>query len=121
MSNTTAPSGGENVSTNQDRIAMLARQHAGKGLDNIHPFMEFDWLKEAYERTRKDGAPGVDGVTWNEYGKNLYPNLTSLLQRAKSGSYQAPPVKRAYIPKGNSGEKRSALDRWRTVSCNERY
>ena len=98
MSNTTALSGGERVSTNHTTdIAELARRHAGKGLDNIHPFMDFDWLKEAYERTRKDGAPGVDGVTWNEYGKNLYPNLTSLLQRAKSGSYRAPPVKRAYM------------------------
>jgi group II intron reverse transcriptase/maturase len=106
MSNTTAPSGGEHVSTNQARIAELARRHAGKGLDNIHPFMDLDWLQEAYQRTRKDGAPGIDGVTWEAYGGNLDANLRSLLHRAKSGSYQAPPVRRVHIPKGTGGETR---------------
>jgi RNA-directed DNA polymerase len=102
----TAQSGRDNVSTTQDRIAALARRHAGTGLDNIHPFMDLEWLREAYQRTRKDGAPGIDGVTWEDYGKHLESNLRSLLDRAKSGSYRAPPVKRVYIPKGTGGETR---------------
>jgi RNA-directed DNA polymerase len=105
MGNTTAPSGGESVSTGHVRIAELARQHAQTGLDNIHPFMDLAWLTEAYHRTRKDGAPGIDGVTWDDYGANLASNLATLLSRAKSGSYRAPPVKRVHIPKGN-GETR---------------
>jgi len=106
MSNTTVPCDGERVSTNQARIAELARRHAGKGLDNIHPFLDMDWLREAYQRTRKNGAPGVDGVTWAAYGDNLEANLRTLLQKAKSGSYQAPPVRRVHIPKGTEGETR---------------
>ncbi len=58
-------------------------------------------LKEAYRLTRKDGATGVDGQTAQEYGENLEENLRTLLERLKSGTYQAPPVKRAYIPKGD--------------------
>ncbi|NNE33618.1 MAG: group II intron reverse transcriptase/maturase, partial [Rhodothermales bacterium] len=64
--------------------------------------MDIDWLKEAYRRTRKDGAVGVDGVTAEEYEQDLEGNLQSLLDRAKSGSYKAPPVRRVHIPKGGS-------------------
>jgi len=54
-----------------------------------------DLLREAYRRTRKDGAPGVDGQTAAGYEENLEENLQSLLDRFKSGRYQAPPVRRA--------------------------
>jgi group II intron reverse transcriptase/maturase len=64
--------------------------------------MDIDWLKEAYRRTRKDGAVGVDGVTAEEYEQNLEGNLQSLLDYAKSGTYKAPPVRRVHIPKGGS-------------------
>jgi retron-type reverse transcriptase len=48
---------------------------------------------------RKDAAPGIDGQTVEQYGENLTENLRDLQARAKSGRYQAPPVKRAYVPK----------------------
>jgi group II intron reverse transcriptase/maturase len=64
--------------------------------------MDIDWLREAYRRTRKDGAAGVDGVTAEQYEQDLEVNLQSLLDRAKSGAYKAPPVRRVHIPKGNS-------------------
>src|SRR5262245_32825328 len=56
-------------------------------------------MQEAYRLTRKDGSPGIDGVTADEYATNLDANLLDLLDRIKSGRYQAPPVRRAYIPK----------------------
>src|SRR5215831_3690877 len=58
-------------------------------------------MREAYRLTRKDGAPGIDGVTAAEYAQSLEANLWDLLERIKSGRYQAPPVRRAYIPKGD--------------------
>ena len=67
--------------------------------------IDIDWLKEAYRRTRKSGAPGIDGQTAADYGENLEANLRSLLDRAKSGSYRAPAVRRVHIPKGK-GETR---------------
>lgn len=56
-------------------------------------------MHEAYRRVSRKAAPGVDGRTWSDYGENLGENLKDLLDRAKSGSYKAPPVKRAYVPK----------------------
>ena len=95
-----------NVSTKQQRIAELAQQHAGEALTNVHPYLDLEWLREAYRRTRKDGAPGVDGETWKSYGENLEANLVDLMNRAKSGRYRAPPVRRVHIPKGSGSETR---------------
>jgi retron-type reverse transcriptase len=68
--------------------------------------IDLDWLHEAYRLTRKDGAVGVDGQSADEYAVNLESNLRSLLERAKSGTYQAPPVRRVHIPKGSGHETR---------------
>jgi group II intron reverse transcriptase/maturase len=56
-------------------------------------------MYEAYKRTRKDGAVGVDGQSAAEYAQNLEENLKGLLDRFKSGAYKAPPVRRKHIPK----------------------
>jgi len=90
------------VSTKQERIAALAKQSPQMAFTSLCYLMDIDWLKEAYRRTRKDGAVGVDGVTADEYQQDLEANLQSLLDRAKSGAYHAPPVRRVHIPKGGS-------------------
>ena len=95
------------VSTKQERIAALAKQSPQMAFTSLAYLMDIDWLKEAYRRTRKDGAVGVDGVTAEEYEQDLEGNLQSLLDRAKSGTYQAPPVRRVHIPKGGSSYRDS--------------
>jgi RNA-directed DNA polymerase len=90
------------VSTKQERIAELAKQSPHRAFTSLAYLMDIDWLKEAYRRTRKDGAVGVDGVNAEEYEQDLEGNLQRLLDRAKSGTYQAPPVRRVHIPKGGS-------------------
>ena len=90
------------VSTKQKRIAALAKQSPEMAFTSLAYLMDIDWLKEAYRRTRKDGAVGVDGVTADQYEQDLEGNLQSLLDRAKSGTYKAPPVRRVHIPKGGS-------------------
>jgi group II intron reverse transcriptase/maturase len=67
--------------------------------------MDLEWMREAYRRTRKRGAVGVDGQTAEAYAEHLDDNLKSLLERAKSGSYRAPPVRRVHIPKGDGGSE----------------
>ena len=91
-----------NVSTKQERIAELAKQSPQMAFTSLAYLVDIDWLKEAYRRTRKDGAVGVDGVTAAEYEQDLDGNLQRLLDRAKSGTYRAPPVRRVHIPKGGS-------------------
>ena len=89
------------VSTKQRRIARLARQSPEMAFTSLAYYIDIDWLLEAYARTRKDGAVGVDGQDGDDYAVNLMGNLQSLLDRAKSGTYQAPPVRRVHIPKGD--------------------
>jgi RNA-directed DNA polymerase len=93
------------VSTKQQRIAELAKQSPQMGFTSLAYFIDIDWLQEAYQRTRKDAAVGVDGQTAQDYAVNLQGNLQALLDRAKSGTYRASPVLRAYIPK-DTGEPR---------------
>jgi RNA-directed DNA polymerase len=95
----------ENVYTKQQRIAQLARLMADASFTTLAHHIDLEWLEEAYRRTRKDGAAGVDEVTAQEYEKDLSSNLQSLLDRFKSGRYYAPPVKRVYIPKGDGGKR----------------
>ena len=90
----TETSDSELVSTRQRRIAQLAKQMPEKGLTSLNQHLDVAWLREAFRRTRKDGAAGVDGQTAADYERNLESNLLSLLERAKSGTYWAPPVRR---------------------------
>jgi group II intron reverse transcriptase/maturase len=96
----------DTVSTKQQRIAELAKQSPAMGFTSLAHHIDIGWLHEAYLRTRKDGATGVDGQTAEDYAANLWGNLQSLLERAKSGTYRAPPVRRVHIPKGTSGDTR---------------
>jgi RNA-directed DNA polymerase len=80
----------------------MARRSPQMGFTSLAYLMDIAWLEAAFHRTRKDGAPGVDGQTWSDYAKNLEANLQSLLDRAKSGTYRAPPVRRVHIPKAGS-------------------
>ncbi len=94
------------VSTKCQRIAELARQAPQMGFTSLAHHIDLHWLHEAYLRTRPDGAPGVDGQTIRDYNANLGANLRSLLERAKSGTYWAPPVRRVHVPKGTGTETR---------------
>jgi RNA-directed DNA polymerase len=96
----------ETISTRQQTIATRARQAPELSFTSLNHYIDLVWLYEAYRRTRKDGAPGVDGQTAAAYADNLEANLKDLLDRAKSGRYRAPAVKRAYLPKGDGSTTR---------------
>lgn len=97
----------DRMSTRQRRIAERAKQSPEVGFTSLAHLMDIDWMHVAFARTRKDGAVGVDGQTVEDYvGDDLSAKLANLLDRAKSGTYRAPPVRRVHIPKGTGGETR---------------
>ena len=102
----TEPLNSGSVSTKLQRIAKMARENRQRVFKSLHHVIDLEWLHEAYRRTRKSGAVGIDGQTAAEYGANLESNLQSLLDRFKSGRYQAPPVRRVHIPKGDGTKTR---------------
>jgi group II intron reverse transcriptase/maturase len=78
----------------------------GVALTSLAHHIDQAWMFEAFRRTRKEGATGIDGQTAREYSEHLGENLQSLLDRAKSGTYWAPPVRRVHIPKGDGSKTR---------------
>ena len=95
----------EIVSTKQERIAKLAAENPAMAFTSLNQYLDAEWLRYAYECTRKDGAVGVDGQTAQEYAAHLEQNLQSLIDRLKSGRYRAPPVRRHYIDKSDGGKR----------------
>jgi group II intron reverse transcriptase/maturase len=104
--NTPGPSMPVTVSTKLRRITELARGAPDMQIRSLSHHIDVDFLREAFARTRKDGATGVDGQTADDYVANLEGNLQSLLDRFKSGTYRAPPVRRVHIPKGDGSKTR---------------
>lgn len=96
----------DTVSPKLERIAKLAKEAPGLAITSLSHHIDVAWLHEAYRRTRKDGARGVDGQSAESYAAKLEENLRLLLDRAKSGTYRAPPVKRVHIPKGDGSQTR---------------
>ncbi len=93
------------VSTKLQQIAEQARRYPRRVFTTLAHHIDVDLLREAYRRTRKSSAPGVDGVTAKQYAENLESNLLSLHERLRSGRYQAPPVERVWLEK-EDGKKR---------------
>jgi RNA-directed DNA polymerase len=93
------------VLTRQQHIATLAKKHAESALSTLSHHMDMLWMQEAFKNLNVKSAIGVDNQSVADYGKNLDENLADLLERVKSGSYQAPAVKRTYVPKDEK-EKR---------------
>lgn len=81
-------------------------------LTSLHHLIDLEWMVEAYRLTRKDGAPGIDGVTAGDYEAKLEANLQDLLARIKSGRYQAPPVRRRFIPKADGSKRPLGIPMW---------
>jgi len=71
----------------------------------LHHVYDLEALREAYFGLNRSAAPGVDGETWQEYGKELEANLRDLSSRLKRGGYRAKPVRRTYIPKADGRQR----------------
>lgn len=91
----------ENMYTKQSQIAELAERYPQRAFTSLAHHMDAQCLATAYLRTRRDGAVGVDGKSAKDFESDLAGNIQSLLEKAKSGRYQAPPVRRVRIPKGD--------------------
>ena len=98
--------GREVISTRQRKIAELARREPKRTLTTLAHHIDAEWMREAWRRTRKDAAAGVDGVTAAHYEAELEANLTNLLERFKSGRYRAPAVRRMHLEKPGTGKTR---------------
>jgi group II intron reverse transcriptase/maturase len=93
------------VSTKLRQIAEQAKQYPERVFTTLAYLMDVEFLKEAFRKTRKGGATGIDKVTAAEYAANLDENLRDLLQRMRSGLYKAPPVLRKWLEKEDGSQR----------------
>src|SRR6478735_6004265 len=87
------------VSQGLDRVRNAARQRKKEKFTALLHHVTVELLRDAYLALKRRAAPGVDGVTWQDYEANLEGNLRELHAKVHSGSYRALPVRRRFIPK----------------------
>jgi RNA-directed DNA polymerase len=71
----------------------------------LHHLIDVEFLWEAYRRTHKGAAAGIDEITAQDYAADLEANLQALYRRYRAGSYKAPPVRRVWIAKENGKQR----------------
>ena len=93
------------LSAGQGALSELGRVRRVAAMDKEARFtallhhVDVDRLRAAYGAVKPKAAPGVDGVTWGDYGLDLEDNLKDLHARVHRGAYRARPSRRVYIPK----------------------
>src|SRR5918912_2023488 len=111
---------GQGVSSDLDRVRQVARKDRDVRFTALLHHVSVDRLRDAYRAVRPGAAAGVDGVTWDEYGRDLEANLRDLHARVHRGAYRARPTRRVFIPSRTGGCGRSGSPRWRTRSFSGR-
>ena len=91
------------VTPGAERIRQFAKENPGEQLTALLHHITTETLEAAYLALKRDAAPGVDGMTWREYGDELAERLLDLKDRVHSGAYRAAPVRRVEIPKPDGG------------------
>jgi hypothetical protein len=87
------------MSPELERIRQAARRERKMRFTALfHHVYNLDTLRRAYCSLNPKAAPGIDGVTWQQYGEDLAANLQALADRLARGVYRAQPTRRAYIP-----------------------
>jgi RNA-directed DNA polymerase len=88
-----------------DRIREVARKDKSLRFTSLMHHITIELLRDSFRALKRDAAPGVDDVTWRQYGEQLEEHLPDLHERVQSGRYRARPSKRIWIPKPD-GRKR---------------
>src|SRR5487761_2057598 len=92
-----------------DRVRQAARQRKGERFTTLLHHVDVRLLRESFLALRRDAAPGVDGVTWADYGADLEPLLADLHDRVHRGAYRAQPSRRVMIPKADGKQRPLAI------------
>ena len=94
-------SAGPGVSSELGRVRQIAQGDKEARFTALLHHVSLERLWMAYRDLSPKASPGVDGVTWQDYGQDLVANLRDLHDRVHSGRYRASPSRRAYIPKAD--------------------
>jgi RNA-directed DNA polymerase len=99
----------ESVSQALERIRIAAKQRRKERFTSLFHHISTELLEIAFSELRRDAAAGVDGLTWQDYEKDLERNLEDLHARVQRGAYRALPSQRRYIPKADGRQRPLAV------------
>src|SRR6266404_5781261 len=97
------------VSQALERIRRVAKERKKEKFTSLLHHISIDLLDEAFFELKEEAAPGVDGLTWTEYERNLDRNIEDLHARVHRGAYRALPSRRVYIPKPDGRQRPLAV------------
>src|SRR5450432_2728277 len=92
-----------------DRVRKAARERKKDRFTALLHHITIDSLEEAFRELRRNAAPGIDGVTWEDYETDLGRRLGDLHSRVHRGAYRAQPSRRVYIPKPDGRQRPLAI------------
>ena len=92
-----------------DRVRQAARQRKQERFTALLHHVNVDSLRVAYYALKRKAAPGVDGMTWQDYEADLEPRLEDLHGRVHRGAYRPQPSRRTYIPKADGKQRPLAI------------
>src|SRR5713101_6419252 len=98
--------GREHVSQGLGGVREAARRDKKQKFTALLHHVTTDLLRDSYYSLKRKAAPGVDGVTWEQYGAGMEERLQDLHDRVHRGAYRAQPSRRAYIPKADGRQQR---------------
>ena len=99
----------ESVSQALDRIREAARQRKKEKFTALYHHLSLPMLRMAFHALKRDAAPGVDGLTWQNYETDLDRKIEDLHARVQRGAYRAQPSRRRYIPKADGRQRPLAV------------
>src|SRR6266511_3169724 len=95
----------ESVPQGLDRVRQTAKARKKERFTALLHHVTVDLLKDAYSWLKRNAAPGVDGVTWQDYEQDLEANIVDLHARVHRGAYRALPSRRKYIAKPDGRQR----------------
>jgi len=105
QSNTSPTQSGERVSQGLRGVRAAAKERKQERFTALLHHLTVGLLRDSFFALKQQAAPGVDGVTWQEYGTGLEDRLMDLHSRVHRGAYQAQPSRRVYIPKADGRQR----------------
>jgi RNA-directed DNA polymerase len=88
-----------------DRVRQVAVRDKDVRFTALLHHVNVESLRAAFLAQKRQAAPGVDGVTWEAYGRDLEANLQDLHDRLHRGAYRAKPSRRVFIPKADGRQR----------------
>lgn len=97
---------GNQMETKLSRIAELAKSNPNMKFTSLVHLLDEESLKRCHHELPGNKAMGINQVSKDEYGEHLEENISNLVSRLKTKGFRPSPVRRAYIDKPGSNEKR---------------